>query len=210
MKISRLHYISMESGQISHLQAIEKVCRAGADWVQLRVKNRTESEILDLAIQARQITMTYGSCLIVNDFVNIARQVHADGVHLGLDDMSPAEAREVLGNKMIIGGTANTFEDIQKQVSAGVDYLGVGPFRFTQTKDHLSPVLGAEGYKILIEKCRASGIDIPLIAIGGIQIEDVASLMETGVYGVAVAGSITKSSDIAAAVQNFNKQLAYG
>ena len=210
MKISRLHYISMETERMSHLQAIEAVCRAGADWVQLRVKNRSEKEVLDLANKARQITLTYQSTLIINDFVEIAKQVHADGVHLGLNDMSRTEARAILGKNMIIGGTANTFEDIQRQAGAGVDYLGVGPFRFTQTKDNLSPVLGAEGYKILLEKCKASGINIPIIAIGGITANDVAVIMESGVHGVAVAGSITNSSDIAATVQKFNKQLAYG
>ena len=114
----------------------------------------------------------------------------ADGVHLGKNDMPVDEARRLLGHDKIIGGTANTFEDIERLHRQGTDYIGCGPFRFTTTKKSLSPVLGLEGYKRIVSDMKAHGIDLPIVAIGGILKSDIADIMQTGVTGIAVSGGI--------------------
>jgi thiamine-phosphate pyrophosphorylase len=193
--IAKLHYISQETPQLSHVQAIQNACEAGCDWIQLRVKNTTDEMYTQIATQARQICDTYGAHLIINDNVTVAKAVQAYGVHLGKEDMPPEEARKVLGSQYIIGGTANTFEDVQRLAAAQVDYIGLGPFRFTTTKEKLSPVLRIEGYRQIIEKARLTGISIPIIAIGGIVVDDVTAILATGVHGVAISGLITHATN---------------
>ena len=151
----------------------------------------------------------YLANFIINDNVHLAKQINADGVHLGLSDMEVAEARSILGKTKIIGATANTFEDIVQQVNNGCDYIGLGPFQYTKTKAKLSPILGLEGYSSIISKMKDSQIEIPLYAIGGITLEDVESLMLTGIHGIAVSGLITKSDQKDKLITELNEKL-YG
>ncbi len=192
--INKLQYITQETTDLNQIEAARQACEAGCDWVQLRVKNKPEEEVLRIAQEVKQICAEYQATFVINDYVSVAKAVGADGVHLGKEDMPPTEAREILGEQAIIGGTGNTFEDVQKLVAAKVDYLGVGPFRFTTTKQKLSPTLGLEGYRKLIEQCKSENIDTPIVAIGGILAEDVPSIMQTGVHGIAVSGLITHES----------------
>jgi thiamine-phosphate pyrophosphorylase len=205
--ISNLHYITQDIEGMSHTELITKVCSAGIDWVQLRVKNKTYNEWLDIATKSQLICKQHHATFIINDNVTIAKEVKADGVHLGKTDMNPREARQLLGSDAIIGGTANTFEDIEQLANAGVDYIGLGPFRFTATKENLSPILGLEGYIRITELCKKNGINIPIIAIGGITIEDVKLLMNTGVYGIAVSSAINKSTTISETLKQFQDKL---
>jgi thiamine-phosphate pyrophosphorylase len=151
----------------------------------------------------------YLANFIVNDDVHLAKQFNADGVHLGLTDMGVAEARAILGKTKIIGATANTFEDIVRQVNNGCDYVGLGPFQFTKTKKNLSPILGIEGYQSIINKMEQSKIEIPIYAIGGITLENVDALIQTGIHGIAVSGIITKSDNKQALITQLNEKL-YG
>jgi thiamine-phosphate pyrophosphorylase len=152
--ISKLHYITQDLADHSHSALAEQACIAGVDWVQLRIKNKTFDDQVIIANETAEICQKYNAKLIINDNVKLAKEVNADGVHLGKTDMEPAEARRILGNDFIIGGTANTFEDIIRLVQSGVEYIGLGPFRFTSTKENLSPILGIEGYKNIMKKCR--------------------------------------------------------
>lgn len=199
--ISRLQFITQETDQYNHLQAIEAACNAGVQWVQLRVKDKSENEVLALAIEAKKITDRFNTKLIINDKPEVARKVNAYGLHLGKEDMKIDEARKIVGNTMIIGGTANTLEDIINYSFTSVNYIGLGPYRFTSTKKKLSPVLGLDGYKKILEECDQRNIKIPIIAIGGIEEKVLAQLMKTGVYGVAISSSIIKSSDIKNTIQ---------
>ncbi len=193
--IERLQYISQGENAIAHLEAIASAYGAGCKWVQLRMKDTATNELFNIAQQAKAISKSYDSTLIINDFPLIAKAVNADGVHLGLTDMTHEQAKTTLGETFIIGGTANTIDDIRKYVAEGVvDYIGLGPFRFTTTKQKLSPILGVEGYQRIMDLCRAENINIPIIAIGGIELEDVPIIMSTGVYGIAVSGLITKAA----------------
>ncbi len=195
MNISKLHYISQELGEKNHADLIREACEAGADWVQLRLKDKSYEEAVKLAEEVKDICRKYNAAFIINDHVALAKEVKADGVHLGRRDMDPSKAREILGDGYIIGGTSNTFLDILALQKARVDYIGLGPYRFTTTKKNLSPILGLEGYQQLLKECLQGGIEIPVIAIGGIQVEDVAPLMEAGVHGVAVSGLVNTAAD---------------
>ncbi len=206
--ISKLHYITQDVEGKTHAQLAEKACIAGVTWVQLRVKNKPYAEWKAIAIDTLAVCRKHHAKLIINDNVELAKEIHADGVHLGKEDISTAEARKLLGSNFIIGGTANTFEDI-KMHAPNVDYIGLGPFRFTSTKKKLSPILGIEGYAQIINKCRANNIAIPIIAIGGITSNDVLALLNAGVYGIAIASAITFSKDKKETIKEFLSQLEH-
>lgn len=193
--ISNLHFISQETPDLTHLESIEKACNAGVDWVQLRVKNKSVEEIIAIAKQAKLICDKFEVKLIINDHPEIAKEVNAYGLHLGKEDMAVADARKIVGDKMIIGGTANTVEDIISHANNGADYIGLGPFRFTRTKAKLSPFLGLNGYDQIITEIKRLKIDLPIIAIGGIERGDISAIIETGVYGVAVSSLIAFADD---------------
>lgn len=207
--ISRFHYITQEIAGESHDQLVESACSAGIDWVQLRIKDKTYNECLEIAVKTEAICRKYHATFIINDHVKLAKSIRADGVHLGKSDMSPIEARDILGNDFVIGGTANTFEDIENLAAAQVNYIGLGPFRFTATKQNLSPILGIEGYEQIVKKCADAGIKIPLIAIGGIKVEDVKTLMNTGIYGIAVSSAINLSEYKTETVKRFRNKIKF-
>lgn len=187
--ISKLHYITQGKTPEEHLINLEKACMAGADWVQLRLKNMDVDVILKTAKKAREITSKYQTKLIINDHYKIAKKINADGVHLGKNDECPLIARGFLGTSFIIGGTANTVEDCRVLINKKVDYIGLGPYQFTKTKENLSPILGVSGYQKIIENLKTK---TPIIAIGGIRLQDVTAIINTGIYGIAVSCEITK------------------
>ncbi|MCD0489903.1 thiamine phosphate synthase [Pedobacter sp. MC2016-14] len=197
MIIDKLHYISQQAEDGSHISAINEALKAGCKWIQLRIKNQPADVILEQAIAAKKLCLRYGAKLIVNDHPELALKAGADGVHLGLLDMPVAEAKRMIGHqKMIIGGTANTFQHILQRASEGVDYIGCGPYRFTTTKENLSPILGLEGLKAIVAAMHRANIRIPVIGIGGVLPEDISLLMAAGLHGVAMSGAITGSADI--------------
>ena len=202
MEISSLHYITTTP------EAAERACQGGVRWVQLRVKNQPYAAWKQLALDTQAVARRYGATLLINDNPRLAQEIGADGVHLGASDMPPAEARALLGAKFIIGGTANTFADVQRLAAAGVDYIGLGPFRFTTTKEKLSPILGLTGYAEILQQCRAAGLTVPIVGIGGIILADVGALRATGLHGIAVAGSIGQAENPGAAARALLNELA--
>jgi len=188
--IPKLHYISQGSTPEEHLNNIKKACIHGATLVQLRLKNMPMDKVFEVAKKARTITSQHVTKLIINDHYQVAKEVQADGVHLGKTDSCPTIARTHLYDWQLIGGTANTLEDCQSLLSKKVNYIGLGPLRFTATKKNLSPVLGMGGYHDLIKTLQT---DTPIIGIGGITINDVPDLLQTGIYGIAVSGEITSN-----------------
>jgi thiamine-phosphate pyrophosphorylase len=202
MKISHLHYITTSA------QAAELACRGGVRWVQLRVKNLPAAEWRQRALDVQAVCHHHGATLLINDNPALALEIGADGVHLGKQDMPPAEARALLGPRFIIGGTANTFADIEGLVAAGVEYIGLGPFRFTTTKEKLSPILGLSGYAKIMAQCRAAGFTTPVVGIGGVELADVAELLAAGLHGVAVSGAIGGAASPTEAARFFVQELA--
>lgn len=190
---NKLQYISQGKSVEEQTTNIHQALDGGCQWIQLRFKNHSPKETFALAEGVKILCEEYLANFIINDNVYLAQQIAADGVHLGLTDIPITEARSTLGDTKIIGATANTFEDIQNHIKNGCDYIGLGPFRFTTTKEKLSPILGLDGYQKILTEMKSNGLTTPVFAIGGITLDDVPALMETGIYGVAVSGLITQS-----------------
>jgi thiamine-phosphate pyrophosphorylase len=186
----------------------ELACKGGCKWVQLRVKDTSIDEYLHLAKVTKLICDKHEASLIINDHIDIAKEVNAAGVHLGKNDPPVSEARTILGDNFIIGGTANTLEDILALKNQQVDYIGLGPFRFTTTKANLSPVIGENGYANIVKECHQLGIQLPLIAIGGIDINDVNALISLGLYGIAVSSAIANDGDISFKTNEFINKIS--
>ena len=185
-----IQFITHQNDCIGYAEGAKMALEGGCKWIQLRMKDATDDEVRSVAAEIQPLCKQNEAIFLLDDRVELVRELHADGVHLGKNDMPVDEARRVLGEEFIIGGTANTFEDIERLASQGADYIGCGPFRFTTTKKNLAPVLGLEGYRDIIEKMRRAGIDIPVVAIGGITASDIDDILATGVKGIAVSGSV--------------------
>lgn len=190
-----LQYISHFTPQISYAEGIRMALEGGCRWIQLRMKDAPAEEIIACAEEVLPLCRHHGAKFLLDDHVELVRQLGADGVHLGKNDMPVDEARKILGPDIIIGGTANTIEDIIRLHKQGADYIGCGPFRFTTTKKNLSPILGLDGYKSIVLKMKELGIDLPIVAIGGIKVEDIPAVMGTGVSGIALSGAILGAPD---------------
>jgi len=167
----------------------------GCKWIQLRMKEASNDEIIAVAEQMEPLCRKHKATFIIDDHVELVKRIHADGVHLGQHDMSVDEARRILGDDYIIGGTANTFEEVEQHWRMGCNYVGCGPFRFTTTKKKLAPILGIAGYENIIDCMKNKNIRIPVIAIGGIRYDDILPLIQTGISGIALSGSVLNAEN---------------
>lgn len=201
-----IQFISHFTEQHTYLDSIRLALEGGIKWVQLRMKEASEEEFLSVGTEVRRLCDQYGATFIIDDHVELVHKLKADGVHLGKNDMPIAEARNILGKDIIIGGTANTFEDIAAHYQATANYIGCGPFRFTTTKKGLSPTLGLEGYRSIMTKVKEAGINIPIVAIGGITAEDIPDIMQTGIAGIALSGAILRAEN---PIEEINRILKY-
>jgi thiamine-phosphate pyrophosphorylase len=199
----RIQYISQGTTQEEQLFNIENVLKAGCQWVQLRFKNADEVTFLDTAKKTKELCVKYNALFIINDHIEVAKEVHADGIHLGLTDATIAEARAILGEGKIIGGTTNTYEDVLQRIDEKCDYVGLGPFQFTTTKEKLSPVLGLEGYKSVLDKLKEHNLKMPIYAIGGIEEKDIQEIINLGITGVAISGLLTHNDKRAEIIKKY-------
>lgn len=190
-----LQFITHQTEKYSYLESARMALKGGCKWIQLRMKETPIDEVETVARQLKSLCEAEGAILILDDHVELAKKLEVDGVHLGKKDMPIKEARQILGEAFIIGGTANTFEDVKQHHAAGADYLGIGPFRYTTTKKNLSPVLGLEGYTSILAQMNEAGIQLPVVAIGGIVAEDIPAIIRTGVNGIALSGAILNASN---------------
>lgn len=201
--LNKLQYISQGKTAPEQIQNILNALDKGARWIQLRWKEGAYEQKLELAGSVRSMCATYKATCIINDHTDIAKAVDADGVHLGLNDEAIAKARTTLGQDKLIGGTANTPGDVLQRTSEGCNYIGLGPCRFTRTKEKLSPVLGLKGYQNIMNHMREQSIATPPIyAIGGITSDDIPALLQAGIYGIAVSGLITRQPELISQINN--------
>jgi len=190
-----LLFITHQTEKYDYYQSAEIALKGGCRRIQLRMKDAYSADIEKMARRVKQLCDQYKAELYIDDHVGICKDVGATGVHLGKADMPPSEARLILGDRFIIGGTANTFEDIRALNEQQVDYIGLGPFRFTTTKKNLSPILGLEGYRDIINQCKKYNITLPILAIGGITRTDISAIVSTGVSGIALSSTILNAED---------------
>ena len=202
-----IQFITHSNNRYGYVDGARLALEGGCRWVQLRMKEATEAEFMAAAAEIGRLCKEHGATFVLDDHVEWVEKTGADGVHLGKNDMPIDEARKILGSDKIIGGTANTFEDVERLYRQGADYIGCGPFRFTTTKKNLSPVLGLEGYQHIVDQMKSHGINLPIVAIGGILGSDIKSILATGVSGIAVSGGILNAENPAEEMQRFLKHL---
>ncbi len=186
--MDRIYFITHKNEKYSYIESAKLALDCGIRLIQLRMKQSSENEILNTAYILKEECDKYGAKLIMNDNADLALKIGAYGVHIGQNDEAISIVRNKIKENQIIGMTCNTKEQILKALEQKADYIGLGPYRFTNTKENLSPVLGIEGYKDL--KC-----DIPIYAIGGIRLEDAEKLAQTSVYGIALSSMILESKE---------------
>lgn len=202
-----LMFITHPSDRYSIAEEVQMALEGGCKWIQLRLKDASDEEFRQTALEIIPMCKEHEAFLVFDDRVELAMEMGVHGVHLGKEDMNPLQARETMGAEAIIGVTANTSEDILKLKGWDVDYVGLGPFRHTTTKAKLSPVLGLEGYTNIIKQVRGADILLPIVAIGGITIEDIPALMKTGINGIAMSGAIINAPDPVAYTEQVLKCL---
>ena len=207
MNLQNIHlqFITHYTEKCSYIDSAKIALEGSCRWIQLRMKDVSETILEHHALIIQEMCKEYGATFIIDDNVFLAKKINADGVHLGKNDMPITEARRILGDDFIIGATVNTFEDILKITNSlsstansqrpMVNYFGCGPFRFTHTKQKLSPILGIEGYKEIVKKKLEQNIDIPIVAIGGIGNADIPHILETGIDGIALSSSILRAEN---------------
>jgi len=169
---------------LTHSQIVKKAISAGVQTVQLRDKSMTKRDLYAEALKVRDLTLKHKVKFIMNDYIDIAMAVKADGVHLGQDDMPIKEARRIVGNKMIIGISTHNLSQAKKAQDNGADYIGFGPMFQTSTKNAGRP----KGLRSLKNIC--SKITIPVVAIGGITCENISDVLNAGADGCAIISAI--------------------
>ena len=189
----QVQFISHFTTDISYLDSVRIALEGGCRWIQLRMKNASDMEFEETAVAALRLCREYHATLILDDRVTMVNETGADGVHLGMGDMPVAEARKILGPDKIIGGTANTYGNIRYHAESGADYIGCGTFRHTTTKEKLAPVLGTEGYRSILAEMHRDRLTLPIVGIGGVTADDMATLHDTGLSGIALSGSILRA-----------------
>jgi thiamine-phosphate pyrophosphorylase len=207
----KLQYITNKTEYYGHTAGARLALSGGCRWIQLRAKPHencmTAEEMSYLAMSTKAICRQFDATFIIDDEVELVKKIGADGVHLGKNDMPIWKARKILGDHFIIGATANTVIDIIDAVEQGANYIGLGPYKFTATKQNLSTLLGLDGYINVMTQLRNIDISIPIVAIGGIEYNDVRDLMAAGVCGVAVSGAILSSKNPEQATEQFISAL---
>ena len=190
-----LQFITDGSNVLEIIGQVNQVLDGGCRWIQIRMKEFDDKDIEKVLEAVAPLCKEVGAVCIMNDRVDMAANFHLDGVHLGKEDMCVQEARQILGEDAIIGVTANTIEDIFELSQQPMNYFGIGPMRFTNTKKKLSPVIGLDGYHKIVSAMREIGITKPAVAVGGITLNDVYDLLDLGLWGVAVSGAIAHTSN---------------
>lgn len=190
-----IQFITHQNTHYNYIDGAQLALEGGCRWIQLRMKDATNDEVRPIAQELHKLCSEYKAKFILDDRVELVKETGADGVHLGKNDMPVDEARRLLGPDFIIGGTANTFEDIERLYRQGANYIGCGPFRYTTTKKNLSAILGIEGYRNIVKQMNEAGIKLPMVAIGGILYDDIPEIMQTGVTGIAVSGAVLNAEN---------------
>lgn len=204
-----LQFITNTNVNLSVPEQVKMALAGGCRWIQIRMKEATDEEVAEVVKVVKPMCLEVEAFLLLDDRVDLAKDLDVGGVHLGKNDMPASQARMKLGPAAVIGVTANTFDDIKAVSALDIDYFGIGPFRETPTKQNLAPVLGQDGIRDICLKMKEAEITIPAVAIGGITLEDVKPLMLTGINGIAVSGAIAGAQDPKAATEEFIRRLGH-
>lgn len=205
--IEKLHFITHDIPQHSHIEQAQLACEAGAKWIQYRCLSKADDELIADLLVIGEICDDWGATLIVTDHIHLKGKADIQGFHI--EDMAAdfIALRQQVGEEYTLGGSANTIENLVRLAKEGADYAGFGPFKTSETKPNSFPLLSTETYLETMNELKTQQIDLPVLAVGGITIEDVDSLMQTGIYGIAVSKAINQAEDIYEAYQAFYKLI---
>ena len=206
--ISKFHYLTQDLPHRTHIEQTEIACKAGANWIQYRCFSKADEDLIQEIHHVASICDDWGATLILTDHYHLLKQVDAQGVHMEDMHANFAAIRELISDEKTLGASANTLADIQRIDASGVvDYAGYGPFSVTKTKPNDYPLLGIDGYKKIADKMTELGINLPLIAVGGINLEDAEALASTGIYGIAVSAAVNSSDLPGIMIREFYKKI---
>jgi len=207
--IEKFHYLTLDMDDFSHADQARMACEAGAKWIQYRTKNkRSQEQWMVEAMQIENICDEWGATLIICSNVDLVEKIEeVQGVHIEMSDMSVEDARNILGESKIVGGSAHTFEQVKAVYNSGADYVGLGPYKPTTTIQYYHDHLTLQDYETIIARMKEEGIDIPVIAAGGIKPEDIEDLMTTGVHGVAVCSAINRAENPSVVYKEIYRKL---
>lgn len=205
--IEKLHFITHDIPQHSHIEQAQIACQAGAKWIQYRCLTKNDEELLEDINAIAEICDDWGATLIVTDHIHLNGKADIQGFHIEDMDADFIKIREQLGEAITIGGSSNTLNGLIRIAAEGVDYAGFGPFYTTTTKPNNAPLLGITGYQTAMQALKEKSIDLPVLAVGGITLSDVDPLMATGIFGIAVSASINQAEDMRTAYLDFYDQL---
>jgi thiamine-phosphate pyrophosphorylase len=202
--VAPFHYLTQDLPERTHVQQAEIACKAGANWIQYRCLSKSDEELIHEINHIAVICDDWGATLIITDHFHLLDLVDVQGVHIEDMTVDLEAIRLQIGDDKTLGASANSFADIENIVSSGAaDYIGCGPFSTTLTKPNDYPLLGLNGYRNIMHELAGKQITIPLLAVGGVKPTDVKSLLETGIYGVAVSAAVNKVDDPVAAIKEF-------
>lgn len=204
-----LQFITNTKVKTPVVDQILAVIEGGGRWIQIRMKDASDEEIKNVVDAVKPKCIETGTFLLLNDRVELAKELNVGGVHLGKEDMPASKARMILGAAAVIGVTANTFSDVAAVSKLDIDYYGIGPYAQTSTKEKLAPVIGLDGVRDICYEMEKNEIQIPHVAVGGIKLDDVLPLLEAGVNGIAVSSAIAGADDIVKATKDFLKILPH-
>lgn len=206
--ISKFHYLTQDLPHRSHLEQAQIACKAGANWVQYRCFTKSDDELIDELHQVASVCDDWGATLILTDHYHLLDRVDAQGVHIENMEADLKSIRERISDEKTLGASANSLEDIQRISASGVvDYIGCGPFSVTKTKPNDYPLLGVNGYLNITQNMKEQGINIPLLAVGGISNNDTEALLCTGIFGIAVSSAVNLADDPGLALKDFYKKI---
>ena len=193
--ISQFHYLTQDIPHRSHLEQVNLACDAGAKWIQYRCLSKTDDEMLEELHPIASVCDDWGTTLIITNHFHLVALADIQGVHIEDMNADLAAIRNIIGDDKTLGASANTFEQIKNHIQNGADYIGCGPFGHTDTKPNQSAHWGVVGYQNMVETLKAENLEIPLIAAGGVQLQNVTALINTGIYGVAVSAAVNLSEN---------------
>lgn len=205
--IERLHFITHDIQQLSHIEQAQIACNAGAKWIQYRCLSKNDDELLKDIHAIAEICDDWGATLIVTDHIHLNGQADIQGFHIEDFDANFIQLRAQLGEPLTIGGSATNLQGLIRLAEEGADYAGFGPFYTTTTKPNNAPLLGIEGYQKAIAELQRMHIELPVLAVGGVTLSDIDPLMLTGIFGIAASSAINQAEDMSAAYKAFYDRI---
>lgn len=205
--IEKLHFITHDLPQSSHVEQVQVACEAGAKWIQYRCLSKADDELLADINLIAEICDDWGATLIVTNHIHLKGKADIQGFHIEDMDADFIALRKQIGEEFTLGGSANTIDQLIKLANDGADYAGFGPFNITSTKPNDYPLVKTDEYNNAVQILKSANIDLPVLAVGGVTLADVQALMATGIFGIAASSAINQAENMYEAYVDFYKTV---